>query len=89
MMSRVELKSKIRENAIAYTIIALLSSGGASSVTAMRGPSSDDIDAVRNEVHAVKIEVARMSQKLEDFIDYSRDNRKTASMMPSGKINGH
>jgi len=74
-MSRAELKSKVRENAVAWTIIALLSSGGGSAVTAMRGPDGEDISELREDLHGVKIELARMSQKLDDFIDHSRDKR--------------
>jgi hypothetical protein len=77
-MSRAELKSKVRENACAWTIIALLSSGGGSAVTSLRGPSSDEIDALQDDVHAIKIQVAQINQKLEDFIDHSRELRKTA-----------
>ena len=79
-MSRDQIKTKFRENAIAYTIIALLSSGGGSAVTAMRGPDNSEIDGIRSDMQGVKIEVARMSQKLDDFIDHSRETRKTASM---------
>ena len=79
-MSRDQIKSKLRENAIAYTIIALLSSSGGSAVTAFRGPSDSEIDGIRGDVQSIKIEVARMNQKLDDFIDHTRENRKTASM---------
>lgn len=75
-MSRDQIKSKLKENAIAWAIIALLSSGGGSAVTAMRGPDADDIDKIHADVQSVKIDVARMSQKLDDFIEHSRDNRK-------------
>lgn len=77
-MSRQELKSKIKDNAIAYAIIAILSSGGASGVTAMRGPSSDDMERLEQAIHETNIHVARMSQKLDDFIDHSRDTRRAA-----------
>lgn len=75
-MSGQQFKSKIKENAIAYAIIALLSSGGGSAVTAIRGPSTDEIAEIKNDVQDVKIQIARMSQKLDDFIDHSRDTRK-------------
>ena len=79
-MSRDQIKSKLRENAIAYTIIALLSSGGGSAVTSLRGPSEAEIDSIQGDVQSIKVEVARMNQKLDDFIDHSRETRKTASL---------
>jgi hypothetical protein len=74
-VSRDQIKSKLRENAIAYAIIALLSSGGGSAVTAMRGPADGEIDGLKSDVQDVKIQLARMSQKLDDFIDHSRDSK--------------
>lgn len=77
-MSRDQIKTKFRENAIAYTIIALLSSGGGSAVTSLRGPSEAEIDSIQGDVQSIKVEVARMNQKLDDFIDHSRETRRTA-----------
>ena len=81
-MSRTELKSKFKENAVAWTIIALLSSGGGSAVTALRGPDSDEtkerMQAVHSDIQDVKVQIARISQKLDDFIDHSRSVRVSA-----------
>lgn len=81
-MSGQHIRGKIKDNAIAYAIIALLSSGGGSAVTALRGPDTDEIDAIRSDVQGVKIEIARMSQKLDDFIDHSRDRKYSAAFKP-------
>jgi hypothetical protein len=78
-MSGQQFKSKIKENAIAYAIIALLSSGSGSAVTAIRGPSTDEIAEIKNDVQEVKIELARMSQKLDDFIEHSRERVKLSA----------
>lgn len=41
-MSRDQIKSKLRENAIAYTIIALLSSGGGSDAVKLLLPKQNE-----------------------------------------------
>ena len=78
-MSRAELKNKVRENACAWTIIALLSSGGGSAVTSLRGPSSEEIEAISADVQTIKVDIARMGQKLDDYIYHSRE-LKTANL---------
>lgn len=77
-MSRDQIKSKVRENAIAWAVIAILSSGGGSAITSLRGPSSDEIEAISKDVQAIKLDVARIGQRLEDFVEHSRDKRTAA-----------
>ncbi len=81
-MSGQQIKGKIKDNALAWSIIAILFSGGGSAVTALRGPDADDISKIKEDVQGVKIEVARMSQKLDDFIDHSRDRKYSAAFKP-------
>lgn len=77
-MSGQQIKGKIKDNAIAYAIIALLSSGGGSAVTALRGPDEGKIDAISEDVQMLKERVVRLETKI-DFIADNIGHKRVAS----------
>lgn len=64
-MSRSELRNKVKENALAYTIIALLSSGGGSAITSFSGPSNKEITTLQQHVQTVEVKMAVVETKID------------------------
>ena len=86
MGEKFKEKFSTADRKIIALIALLIGSGGGSGITALRGPNADEINAQLADTHRdvveIKIGFARLSQKLEDYIEHSRDNRKVSLSKP-------
>ncbi len=80
-MSRDQIKQKFSGiNRTTLILIALAIGGGSGSgLTAMRGPDNSKFESIEGDIQDLKIQTARMEQKLDDFIEHSRDRKLSAS----------
>lgn len=76
-MSRQELKSKIRENATAYLVIALLSGGSGSAVSSLGG--GGEVKELSDKVAGLTVQIGKIETKLDFLIPEFNDKRHATS----------